>query len=108
MDKVSSQRVRLVDPRTLYASPPFTDQRRINVPGQLSEMDPKPDHGEKSYEGCQRLKGLSALITGGGSGIGRAVALCYAREGANVAINYLSESQDARDTVKLVNWHFPG
>ncbi len=99
---VSTQRVQLVDPRTLYAAPPFNGQQQIDVPGQLSEMEPTPDHGEQSYRGSERLKGLSALITGGDSGIGRAVALCYAREGANVAINYLSESQDAHDTIELV------
>ena len=98
----STDRVRLVDPRTLYPAPPFKDQQQIEPPGKLNEMSPTPDHGEESYQGKGTLRGLSALITGGDSGIGRAVAICFAREGANVAINYLSEHQDARSTIELV------
>jgi NAD(P)-dependent dehydrogenase (short-subunit alcohol dehydrogenase family) len=71
-------------------------------PGSEKEMKPKPDHGEKSYKGSGKLKDLRALITGGDSGIGRAVAIAFAREGADVAISYLNEHEDARDTVKLV------
>ncbi|MBW9207106.1 SDR family oxidoreductase [Mumia sp. zg.B17] len=72
-------------------------------PGSTAAMDPVPDHGEESYRGSGRLKGLRALITGGDSGIGRAVAIAYAREGADVAISYLpEEKQDAEDTASWV------
>lgn len=71
-------------------------------PGSFLQMEPKPDHGETSYKGSGRLKGKTALITGGDSGIGRAVAIAYAREGADVAISYLDEHEDAKDTAKLV------
>src|SRR5438046_4040452 len=67
-------------------------------------MDPKPDHGEKSYVGSGRLKGRKALVTGGDSGIGRAAAIAFAREGADVAINYLpAEEEDAREVMQLVS-----
>lgn len=71
-------------------------------PGLTSEMPDKPDHGEESYRGCGRLEGMVALITGGDSGIGRAVAIAYAREGAEVAVAYLDEEEDARDTARLI------
>lgn len=71
-------------------------------PGSFLQMEPKPDHGETRYQGSGRLKGKTALITGGDSGIGRAVAIAYAREGADVVISYLDEHDDARDTAKLV------
>lgn len=71
-------------------------------PGVLGEMTPKPDHGEESYRGSGRLAGKVAVITGGDSGIGRAVAIAFAREGADVLISYLSEHEDARDTAKYV------
>ncbi|CAK6491740.1 General stress protein 39 [Pantoea sp. Nvir] len=71
-------------------------------PGSFLKMDPKPDHGETSYQGSGRLKGKTAIITGGDSGIGRAVAIAYAREGADVVISYLDEHEDAKDTAKLV------
>jgi NAD(P)-dependent dehydrogenase (short-subunit alcohol dehydrogenase family) len=71
-------------------------------PGTLEAMHAKPDHGEDSYRGSGRLSGKKAIITGGDSGIGRAVAIAYAREGADVLIAYLSEDADARDTAKLV------
>ena len=72
------------------------------VPGIQSRMDPVPDCGETSYRGSGRLEGKVALITGADSGIGRAVAIAYAREGADVAISYLSEDEDARDTARYV------
>ena len=71
-------------------------------PGNIREMQPKADHGETSYRGSGRLKGKTAIITGGDSGIGRAVAIAYAREGADVVISYLDEHDDAKDTAKLV------
>ena len=71
-------------------------------PGTLGEMDPKPDHGEESYQGSGRLAGKKAVITGGDSGIGRAVAIAFAREGADVLISYLSEHEDAQDTARHV------
>lgn len=92
----------LRDPRTLYPQPPFEDQQPFEMPGSTKNMSPAPDHGEKSYKGSGKLSGATALITGGDSGIGRAVALAYAREGAQVAISYLSEHEDARETERLV------
>jgi NAD(P)-dependent dehydrogenase (short-subunit alcohol dehydrogenase family) len=71
-------------------------------PGVLGEMTPKPDHGEESYRGTGKLTGKSAVITGGDSGIGRAVAIAFAREGADVLISYLSEHDDAKDTARYV------
>jgi NAD(P)-dependent dehydrogenase (short-subunit alcohol dehydrogenase family) len=71
-------------------------------PGSFLKMDPEPDHGETSYQGSGRLKGKTAIITGGDSGIGRAVAIAYAREGADVVISYLDEHEDAKDTAKRV------
>jgi NAD(P)-dependent dehydrogenase (short-subunit alcohol dehydrogenase family) len=71
-------------------------------PGTLGEMDPKPDHGEETYRGSGRLAGKAAVITGGDSGIGRAVAIAFAREGADVLIHYLDEHEDAKDTAKYV------
>jgi NAD(P)-dependent dehydrogenase (short-subunit alcohol dehydrogenase family) len=86
---------------TDHPEPPFSPQRQ-DPPGQTSAMRPVPDHGEDSYKGSGRLAGKRAVITGGDSGIGRAVALAYAREGADVAISYLSEHEDARATAALV------
>ena len=89
------------DPRKLYQQPPYSNKEQP-APGNEEEMSPKADHGESSYEGTGRLKGRRALITGADSGIGRAVALAFAREGADVAISYLSEEQDAQETERLV------
>jgi hypothetical protein len=73
-----------------------------DVPGVLGKMDPKPDHGEETYRGSGKLTGKAAVITGGDSGIGRAVAIAFAREGADVLIHYLNEHEDAKDTAKYV------
>jgi NAD(P)-dependent dehydrogenase (short-subunit alcohol dehydrogenase family) len=90
------------DPRTQYPQPKFEDQPQ-SAPGLAREMVPKPDHGEDSYQGFGRLRGRRAIITGADSGIGRAVAIAFAREGADVALNYLpSEAADAREVVSLV------
>src|SRR3982750_2053026 len=71
-------------------------------PGMEARMDPRPDHGEQSYRGSGRLTGKAAVITGADSGIGRAVAIAYAREGADVLIAYLSEDEDAKETARYV------
>ncbi|QHT65264.1 SDR family oxidoreductase [Rhodocytophaga rosea] len=92
----------LIDPTTSYPKPPFKGQSQP-WPGLASKMDPVPDHGEKSYKGSGRLMGRKALITGGDSGMGRAAAIAYAREGADVAINYMpDEEPDAREVVALI------
>ncbi|MFC5408335.1 SDR family oxidoreductase [Larkinella bovis] len=91
----------LQDPRQQYPAPPYPQQPQDH-PGQEQRMNPTADHGEQSYRGSGRLTGRKALITGADSGIGRAVALAFAREGADVLIAYLSEDQDARETVRLV------
>ena len=84
-----------------YPKPPYPAQQQP-MPGSTQQMDPVPDHGENSYKGSGRLTGKRAIITGGDSGIGRAVALAYAREGADVVIAYLDEDDDAKDTARLV------
>lgn len=78
------------------AKPPLPEQQQ-HVPGLESEMNPKPDYGESSYRGSGKLKGKAALITGGDSGIGRAVVLAFAREGADILISYLNGVRRARD-----------
>lgn len=90
------------DPLTQYPRPPFPRQPQP-APGLTPEMDPVPDHGEDSYRGFGRMEGRKALITGGDSGIGRAVAIAFSREGADVAINYLdAESPDAQSLADLI------
>jgi NAD(P)-dependent dehydrogenase (short-subunit alcohol dehydrogenase family) len=86
---------------TQFPKPPFPIQHQP-VPGTTERMNPRPDHGEDSYKGSGRLHDKKALITGADSGIGRAVALAFAREGADVAVAYLSEDEDAKETHRLV------
>ncbi|NJC83965.1 SDR family oxidoreductase [Planosporangium mesophilum] len=91
------------DPRKQYGQPAEGEGVTIEHPGRTGEMPDRPDHGEESYRGCGRLEGYKAVVTGGDSGIGRAVALAFAREGADVLISYLpEEEQDAQETVRLV------
>jgi len=84
-----------------YPKPPFPSQRQP-MPGSTAKMDPRPDHGETSYKGSGRLRGQRAIITGGDSGIGRAVAIAFAREGADILIAYLNEAEDAREVAALI------
>jgi NAD(P)-dependent dehydrogenase (short-subunit alcohol dehydrogenase family) len=86
---------------TDYPKPPFPAQQQP-MPGSTLKMKPVPDHGETSYKGAGRLQSKRAVVTGGDSGIGRAVALAYAREGADVLIAYLNEDEDAKETKRLV------
>src|SRR4051812_5933509 len=88
-------------PMTKSPTPPFLKQKQP-MPGLTAEMDPLPDHGEASYKGAGRLVGRKAVITGGDSGIGRAVALAFAREGADVLVSYLNEDEDAQETNRLI------
>jgi NAD(P)-dependent dehydrogenase (short-subunit alcohol dehydrogenase family) len=89
------------DPKEAGAKPPMPDQH-LQAPGLEAEMQLKPDYGEDSYRGSGKLEGKVALITGGDSGIGRAVALAFAREGADVLIAYLTEEPDAQETIRIV------
>jgi NAD(P)-dependent dehydrogenase (short-subunit alcohol dehydrogenase family) len=101
-DSPRSNEATMDDPRSRYPRPPFKQQTQP-WPGLARDMTPKPDHGETSYRGSGRLAGRKALITGGDSGMGRAAAIAYAREGADVVINYLpSEEPDAREVIQLI------
>src|SRR6195256_4035152 len=92
----------LQNPADKYPKPPYKKQSQP-WPGLASKMNPRPDHGEQSYRGCGRLAGRKALVTGGDSGMGRAAAIAYAREGADVAINYFpSEEPDAKEVIDLI------
>ncbi len=84
-----------------YPKPPFQPQQQ-SVPGEQRKMDPMPDCGEQSYQGSGRLANKIALVTGADSGIGRAVAIAFAREGADVAVSYLDEHEDAKETARWV------
>ncbi|PMS14386.1 NAD(P)-dependent oxidoreductase [Trinickia dabaoshanensis] len=87
---------------TSRPTPPLPEQQQEQVPGKTAPMSPQPDHGEHSYEGHGRLAGKAAIVTGGDSGIGRAVAIAFAREGADVLIAYFNEHDDARETARWV------
>jgi len=89
------------DPTTKHPQPPQPEQQQ-EIPGTTGEMTPKPDHGEESYRGSGHLLDRAAIITGGDSGIGKAVAIAFAREGADVLISYLNEHEDAQDTARWV------
>ena len=99
---MSNDRLKMQDPRHQYPEPPFPRQPQ-SAPGLAAKMIPRPDHGEVSYIGSGKLVDRKALITGGDSGIGRAVAIAFAREGADVAISYLpSEESDAQEVIALI------
>ncbi len=101
MKESGKEKTQMQDPQDKYPKPDYPEQKQ-EVPGTEKEMDPKADHGEESYKGNRKLEGKKAIITGGDSGIGRAVALAFAREGADVLISYLEEDEDAEETVKYV------
>ncbi|MGV3586597.1 MAG: SDR family oxidoreductase [Adhaeribacter sp.] len=98
----NENKAKLENPLEKYPKPPFKEQKQP-WPGLAGQMEPRPDHGEESYKGSGRLTGRKALITGGDSGMGRAAAIAYAREGADVAINYYpTEEPDAQEVIALI------
>ena len=101
MTQSTQVQTRPQDPKAMGPQPPFPEQRQ-QPPGLEAQMEPRPDYGELTYQGHGRLTGKAALITGGDSGIGRAVALAFAREGADVLISYLNETADAEETARVV------
>ncbi|HEX3356193.1 MAG TPA: SDR family oxidoreductase [Tepidisphaeraceae bacterium] len=101
-DAAVNSALAMQNPLIQYPKPPFKPQHQ-NAPGLASKMDPRPDHGETSYKGSGKLAGRKALITGGDSGIGRAAAIAFAREGADVAFGYLPvEEPDAKEVIELI------
>src|SRR5947209_13810161 len=99
--RMSIQHAQSQNPTEQGPKPPFPEQQQ-EYPGRESAMQPEPDYGEQTYTGLGRLRGKTAVITGGDSGIGRAVALAFAREGADVLIAYLDEEPDAQETMRVV------
>jgi NAD(P)-dependent dehydrogenase (short-subunit alcohol dehydrogenase family) len=101
-NEMTEDQTKQQDPVNQYPQPEFPEQA-LEYPGLESEMEPRPDYGEKTYRGSGRLEGKAAIITGGDSGIGRAVAVAFAREGADVLISYLeAEESDAQETVRVL------
>lgn len=98
---MTTQQTGTQNPKEQGPTPPFPEQEQP-YPGRESEMQPQPDYGEQSYRGSGRLEGKKAIVTGGDSGIGRAVALAFAREGTDVLISYLNEEPDAQETIRGV------
>lgn len=99
---MADDQYKMQDPTKQHVEPPFNTKMQPE-PGLAKEMTPKPDHGEESYKGTGRLAGRKALITGADSGIGRATAIAFAREGADIVMNYLpSEEADAKEVVELI------
>ena len=98
---MASEKSILQNPLEKYPKPPYSNEPQ-STPGTEGQMNPKADHGEDSYKGSGKLTGRRAVITGGDSGIGRAVAIAFAREGADVLISYLNEHEDAKDTARVI------